>query len=91
MSHKVQLSIRATNGAVWETDEFGLNMRVDHVRKAAVKHFVEAAEMSPGDYLLALVMGGVLTDLADADKLEDAGVVDGAILALVPRGAQVDG
>lgn len=91
MSHKVELSIRATNGAVWETDEFGLNMRVDHVRKAAVKHFVDSGEMSPGDYLLALVTGGTLKDLADADKLEDAGVVDGATLALVPRGAQVDG
>ena len=91
MAHKVKLSIRATNGAVWETDEFGLNMRVDHVRRTAVKHFVETGEVSPGDYLLALVTGGTLTDLADADKLEDASVTEGATLALVPRGAQVDG
>lgn len=91
MSHKVTLTIRATNGAVWRTDEFGLNQRVDHVRKAATRHFVEAGQMSDGDYLLALVASGGLTDLPDADNLEDAGVVDGATLALVPRGPQVDG
>lgn len=91
MAHKVTLTIRATNGAVWETDEFGLNQRVDHVRKAAIKHFVEAGAMTEGDYVLALVTGGALADLADADKLEDAGVTDGMTLALAPRGPQVDG
>ena len=91
MTHKVTLTIRATNGAVWETDEFGLNQRVDHVRKAAIKHFVDAGAMTEGDYVLALVTGGTLADLADADKLEDAGVTDGSILALAPRGPQVDG
>lgn len=91
MSQKVPLTIRATNGATWETDEFGLNQRVDHVRKAATRHFVGAGEMSEGDYVLALAQGGSLTDLRDADKLGEAGVTAGAILALLPRGAQVDG
>jgi hypothetical protein len=91
MAHKVDLTIRATNGAVWETDDFGLDQRVDHVRKTAVKHFVKAGEMADGDYLLALVAGGGLVDLADALKLDDAGVTAGATLALVARGAQVDG
>jgi hypothetical protein len=91
MSQKAPLTIRATNGATWETDEFGLNQRVDHVRKAATRHFVEAGEMSEGDYVLALAQGGTLTDLPDADKLGEAGVTAGAILALLPRGAQVDG
>lgn len=91
MSQKVPLTIRATNGATWETDEFGLNQGVDHVRKAATRHFVEAGEMSEGDYVLALAQGGTLTDLPDADKLGEAGVTAGAILALLPRGAQVDG
>lgn len=91
MAHKVTLTIRATNGAVWETDDFGLNQRVDHVRKTAIKHFIDAGEMSAGDYLIALVTGGNLTDLADAEKLDDVGVIEGSILALVPRGPQVDG
>ena len=89
--HKVTLTIRATNGTAWTTEEFGLNQRVDHVRRTAIKHFVDAGAMTDGDYVLALVSGGNLTDLADADKLEDAGVSDGSTLALVPRGPQVDG
>ena len=91
MSQKVPLTVRATNGATWETDQFGLNQKVDHVKKTAVRHFVEAGEMSDGDYVLALVQGGTLTDLADADKLDEAGVAAGSVLALVPRGPQVDG
>lgn len=91
MSQKVPLTIRATNGATWETDQFGLNQKVDHVKKTAVRHFVDTGQMTDGDYVLALVQGGTLTDLADADKLDEAGVTAGAVLALVPRGAQVDG
>ena len=91
MSQKVPLTIRATNGATWETDQFGLNQKVDHVKKTAIRHFVDAGEMSDGGYVLALVQGGTLIDLADADKLDEAGVAAGAVLALVPRGPQVDG
>jgi hypothetical protein len=91
MSQKVLLTVRATNGATWETDQFGLNQKVDHVKKTAVRHFVDAGEMSDGDYVLALVQGGTLTDLADADKLDEVGVAAGSVLALVPRGPQVDG
>ncbi len=91
MAHKLNLSIRATNGAQWETDEFGLNQRVDHVRKAAEKHFEQAGEMSPGDYLLGLVVDGTIQDLIDSEKLEDAGIKDGSVLVLKPRGGQVDG
>jgi hypothetical protein len=91
MSQKVPLTIRATNGATWETDQFGLNQKVDHVMKMAVRHFVETGQMTDDDYVFALVQGGRLTDLADADKLDEAGVTAGAVLALVPRRAQVDG
>lgn len=91
MSHKIQLTIRATNGAVWPTDDFGSNQTVDHVRKAATRHFVRAGQMAEGDYLLALVTGGGAVDLPDHDKLEEAGVVAGSVLALLPRGVQADG
>ena len=47
--------------------------------------------MSPGDYLLALVVDGSIQDLIDSEKLEDAGVKDGSVLVLKPRGGQVDG
>jgi hypothetical protein len=91
MAHKLNLNIKATNGAQWETDEFGSNQKVDHVRKVSEKHFEQAGEMSPGDYLLGLVIDGTIQDLIDSEKLEDAGVGDGSVLVLKPRGGQVDG
>jgi hypothetical protein len=91
MEHKLHLSIRATNGASWDTDQFGSNQRVDHVRRAAERHFIEAGEMAAGDYVLALVSDGTTHDLVDAEKLEDAAVTDGSVLVLKVRGPQVDG
>lgn len=91
MSQKVDLTIRATNGAPWETSEFGLNQRVDHVRKAAVRHFVHDGTMADGDYGLALVKDGKADELADSNTLEESGVAAGSVLALLVRGPQVDG
>jgi hypothetical protein len=88
---KVVLTIRATNGTTWETDDFGLNQKVDHVRKAAIKHFVSQNVMEEGDYALAVVRDGQAFELADSAKLEDGGVAEGSILALIVRGVQVDG
>jgi hypothetical protein len=88
---KIPLTIRATNGAAWETSNFGENDKVDVVRKAGLRHFVDAGVMTAGDYLLALVSDGHATELADSSSLEDAGVEEGAILALLVRGPQVDG
>lgn len=91
MSKKLQLSIRATNGATWDTDQFGGNQKVAVVRKAAERHFIDGGEMAPGDYVLALLVDGNLVDLADSVKLEDVPVPTGSVLALLPRNPQVDG
>jgi hypothetical protein len=91
MSNKLDLIIKATNGAPWPTDQFGPHQRVDHVRDAAVKHFIKEGVMSDGDYVLARVVEGQASPLADSSKLEDAGVVAGDVLVLMVRGPQVDG
>jgi len=91
MSEKVTLIIRATNGTAWQTDEFGLNQKVDHVRKSAIKHFVAEHIMEDGDYALAIVQAGEAFELPDAQKLQDVGVIAGSVLALIVRGPQVDG
>jgi hypothetical protein len=90
-SERFTLDIRATNGASWVTDDFRSNMRVDHVRRKAVEHFIEEGAMAAGDYLLAVVEGGATRDLIDAQKLDAAGVVDRSVLVLIPRQPQVDG
>lgn len=88
---KTSLSIRATNGAVWETDDFNLNQKVAHVLKKAVDYFVKEGVMQEGDYLLALVSEGRATELPDTQSLEEAGVTEGSTLAILVRGPQVDG
>lgn len=88
---KIDLTIRATNGTPWVTDDFGTNQRVDHVRRKAIDHFVEINVMQHGDYALALVHDNSADTLIDSVSLEDAGVTDGAVLALMVRGPQVDG
>jgi hypothetical protein len=91
MSKKLNLTIRATNGSPWMTDDFGTNQQVDHVRRAAIRHFVHDGVMTDGDYLLALIVDGQARELADVQTLEEAGVTEGAVLALMVRGPQVDG
>jgi hypothetical protein len=88
---KIPLTIRATNGANWETDDFNLNQHVDHVKGKAVKHFVDEGAMVDGDYLLALIAGGQARELPDSAKLGNEGVVNGSVLALLVRGPQIDG
>ena len=91
MASKLSLTIRATSGLPWETDRFNSNHHVHTVLKAALKHFIDVRAMAPGDYALALVVAGRAVELADSDKLEAAGVVNGAQLTLIVRGPQVDG
>jgi hypothetical protein len=88
---KIDLTIRATNGTPWDTDDFGTNQRVDHVRRKAIDHFVDLNVMQSGDYALALVRDNTTDTLIDSETLEDTGVMDGAVLALMVRGPQVDG
>lgn len=88
----LNLTIRATNGANWPTDEFRTNTKVKQVVKKSVDHFVAEGAMSPGDYRLALVVNGQAQPPLDEEKqLGDLGVEDGAVLVLVPRQPQVDG
>jgi hypothetical protein len=88
----LDLTIRATNGANWTTDEFKTNTKVKHVVKKSVDHFVAEGAMSPGDYRLALVVDGqAQPPLDEESELGKAGVKDGALLVLVPREPQVDG
>ncbi len=91
ISHELSLSIRATNGAIWNTDEFRSNQRVGHVLKIAVEHFVKEGAMSKGDYVLALVTQGQAKDLRDSQTLAEAGVISGSTLAILACGPQVDG
>lgn len=88
---KIDLTIRATNGTPWDTDDFGTNQRVDHVRRKAIDHFVDSNVMQPGDYALAIVRENNADPLIHSQSLEEAGVIDGAVLALMVRGPQVDG
>jgi len=88
---ELDLTIRATNGANWITEDFHPNQKVDVVRRKSIDHFVDLGIMTPGGYLLALVAGGQARELPDSEDLADAGVVPGSVLALVVRGPQVDG
>lgn len=91
MATKLALTIRATSGVPWETDRFNEQQRVHLVLKQAVKYFVDSKAMTDGDYALALVVAGRAVELADSDKLGEAGVISGSQLAIIVRGPQVDG
>lgn len=89
---RLNLTIRATNGATWTTEEFGTNTKVKHVIAKSVDHFVAEGAMSAGDYRLALVVDGQAQPPLDEEaKLEDTDVTDDALLVLVAREPQVDG
>jgi hypothetical protein len=83
---RLNLTICATNGAVWATDDFRASTKVKHLIEKAVDHFAALGVMSAGDYCLALVIYGFANPPLDDDgKLEDTQVKDGALLTLVPR------
>jgi len=89
---RLQLTIRASNGSPWSTDRFHTDAKVEHVTDVAVKHFVKEKVMAPGEYELVLVVDGTAQPpLAPTEKLEDVGVADGSLLALVSSEPHVDG
>lgn len=89
---RLNLTVRATNGATWTTDEFRTNTKVKHVIEKAVAHFIAEGAMSAGDYRLALIVDGQAQPPLDEEaQLDDAAVKDGALLVLVAREPQVDG
>jgi hypothetical protein len=89
---RLSLTIRATNGATWVTEEFKENTKVKQVIKKAVEHFVDEGAMSQGDYRLAIVLNDqAQPPLGEESKLGDDGVHDGSLLVLVARDEQVDG
>src|SRR5687768_11562520 len=90
-SKTLNLTIRATNGANWETDDFKTNDKIGNVVRKSVKHFVRTGAMTEGDYALALLGHGEPRVLSDADTLAGAGVSDSDTLTLVARSPQVDG
>jgi hypothetical protein len=85
------LTIRATNGANWKTDDFKPDDTVGRVIRKALKHFVRTGAMADGDYALALLGHGDPRVLSDADTLASSGVHNRDTLALVARTPQVDG
>jgi hypothetical protein len=90
-SKELQLVIRATNGATWP-HKFNSSEKVGAVLKQAENHFIKAGSLQPGDYGLALVVDGkAQPPLDNGTKLSDAGVHDGATLALIPLEKQTDG
>lgn len=87
----LRLTIKATNGTIWETTAFHSNHQVHVVLKRAIQHFIKTGIMADGDYAMALVVGGRALELEEGSKLEDVGVIDGSVLAIIVRGPQVDG
>lgn len=88
---KLDLVIRATNGATWN-HEFNQNQKVGVVLKQAEEHFIKEGAIQPGDYGLALVVNGkAQPPLDNGTKLVEAGVHDDAVLVLVPLEPQTDG
>jgi hypothetical protein len=65
--------------------------RVDKVAKIFVDYFVSQHQLAPGEYGLALVRDGAAVNLTDASRLEDHGVVDNDILALIAKAPEIDG
>ena len=87
----LSVTVRATNGATWPT-EFKANTKVKKVIREALDHFIAEGAMADGDYRLVLIVDGqAQPPLAEDAKLEEVGIEDGALLALVPRDPQVDG
>jgi hypothetical protein len=87
---EVSVTVRTPAGASAPFD-FKENTRVDKVIREAVLHFVATGELAPGDFGLALVRDGAATPLEEDSRLDDDGVVDGDVLHLTNKGAQVDG
>ncbi len=90
MSKELQVTIRTPAG-YGELFSVGALERVEVVAWQAVKRFVAARQLAPGEYGLALVRGGEATDLADDARLEDCGVGDADVLSLISKEPQVDG
>lgn len=88
--HDITVTVRTPAGL---GDEFELkdHDRVDKTTKTAVDHFVAKNQLAPGNYGLALVRDGVAKDLNAAGRLDDYDIVDGDVLQLFPKDAQVDG
>jgi hypothetical protein len=87
----LSVTVRATNGATWET-EFKGETKVAKVIREALDHFIAEGAMADGDYRLARVVGGqAQPPLPEDAKLADTDVEDGALLTLLPRDPQVDG
>ncbi len=89
-NRKLTVTVRTPAGIIRGFDVKSHD-RVDKTIATAVKVFVEAGELAEGNYGLALVRDGVATDMADAGRLDDYGVVDGDELHLFNTDPQVDG
>jgi hypothetical protein len=90
-SPELNLTIRSTNGATWP-HKFNSNEKVGVVLKQAEDHFIHEGSLQPGDYGLALIVGGKAQPPLDNNThLGDASVRDNALLVLVPLEPQTDG
>jgi len=88
----LDLTIRASNGSPWETDQFREPDTVEEVIDKALKHFIKNHVMQAGDYdLVVIVDGHARPPLHPTDRLADVGVHDCSVVALVTREPQVDG
>ena len=91
-SKELELSIRATNNAVWDTEKFDNTDKVSRVRDRSVKHFIKKSDMSEGEYDLCILKGGVAQPALDPSaRLKDADVHNHSKLVLVAKKPQVDG
>jgi hypothetical protein len=90
MDEQLQVTIRTPAGHA-SPFSVGEHERVDQIAWQAVKHFVAARQLAPGEYGLALVREGEATDLEGAARLRECGVGPLDVLSLISKDPQVDG
>lgn len=90
MDEELQVTIRTPAG-FGELFSVDAGERIDKVVWRAVKRFVAARQLVPGEYGLALVRDGQAIDLEETARLKDYGVGQHEILSLISKEPQVDG
>jgi hypothetical protein len=83
MAH-LNLTICSPKGATWTTDQFSADATVGELIEAAIAHFADAKNMSPGDCELSHVVYGYPSPPLDRQaRLVDTYVSNGSLLALL--------
>lgn len=87
---RAEITIRTPAGFSYGF-ELNLNMKVHAVLERAVAHFVQAGQLSEGNYRLVDITDGSARSLTESAHLGEVGVHEGSVLALQTTDPQVDG